>query len=213
MEVYESEREQIDQIKKWWKENGKAIIIGAVLGFGSLIGWQQWQAGVQATRESASAEYDFLLSALDQNDAETAKNHGMRLVGAYKDTAYAPLAALALAKIAVEAGELEGARAYLQTVIDQDAQPQLKKVAQVRMGRLLLANGQADQAMSLVRAANAGGFSAAFAELEGDIHVAQGNRDLARTAYQRALEVLEPGMDAGLLNMKLDDVGGPEAQP
>lgn len=213
MEVYESEQEQIDQIKKWWKENGKAIIVGAVLGFGSLIGWQQWQAGVQSSQESASAEYDFLLTALDRDDAETAKNHGMRLVGTYKDTAYAPLAALALAKIAVEANELDEARGYLQTVIDQNDQPQLKKVAQLRMGRLLLANDQADQAMGLVKSANAGGFSAAFAELEGDIHVAQGNRDLARSAYQRALEVLEPGMDAGLLNMKLDDVGGPEAQP
>ncbi len=211
MDVYDSEQEQIDSIKKWWKENGKSIIVGAVLGFGSLFGWQQWQTNIQVAGESASAEYDFLLTALEQNDIQTVKNKGMRLVGEYKDTAYAPLAALALAKIDVEAGELDSARGYLQSVIDQNEQPQLKKVAELRMARLLLADDQADQALSLIRSASVGGFSAPFAELEGDIQVAKGNRDLARKAYQRALAVLEPGVDSGLLNMKLDDVGGPEA--
>jgi len=212
VEVYESEREQIDAIKKWWKENGKAIVIGAVLGFGSLIGWQQWQANQHAKQEAASAEYDFLLTALDSNDVEAAKSRGSRILSEYGDTAYAPPAALAMAKLAVEAGDLDTARAHLQNVIDKADQAYLKKVAQLRMGRLLLAKGELDQAMSLVHSVNAAGFSASFSELEGDIQVAQGHRDLARQAYQRALDSLEQGMDAGLLKMKLDDVGGPEAK-
>lgn len=212
MEVYDSEQEQIDSIKKWWKENGKSIIVGAVLGFGSLFGWQQWQTSVQVAGESASAEYDYLLTALGQDDSQAVKNKGARIISEYKDTAYAPLAALALAKVHVEAGELDSARGYLQSVIDQNDQPQLKKVAELRMGRLLLANDQADQALSLVKSVSVGGFSALFAELEGDIHVVKGNRDLARKSYQKALAMLEIGIDARLLNMKLDDVGGPEAE-
>ncbi len=34
MELYDTEEEQVQAIKEWWKENGKAVIIGAVLGLG-----------------------------------------------------------------------------------------------------------------------------------------------------------------------------------
>ena len=211
MEVYESEREQIDAIKKWWKENGKAVVIGAILGFGSLIGWQQWQANVQAARETASLEYDVMLVELENKNYQAVKDRGTRIVSNYQKTPYAALSAMSLAKVAVEEGDLVSAKTYLQMVIDQDKQPQLKQVAQLRMARLLLAEGNASQALTLLKGIKVGGFALAVNELEGDIHVALGNRDQARAAYQRALEAIEPGMDAGLLQMKLDDVGGPEA--
>ena len=55
MEVYDSEREQIEAMKKWWAQNGKAIITGLVLGLAALIGWQQWSASVH--RDAGSRWY------------------------------------------------------------------------------------------------------------------------------------------------------------
>ncbi len=211
MEVYESEREQIDAIKKWWKENGKAVIIGAILGFGSLIGWQQWQANVQAARETASLEYDVMLVDLQNKNYLGVKDRGTRILSDFRNTPYAVLAAMSLAKVSAEAGDMASTKTYLQLVIDQDKQPQLKQAAQLRMARLLLAEGDASQALSVLKGIQVGGFGVVANELEGDIHVALGNRDQARAAFQRALNSIEPGMDAGLLQMKLDDVGGPEA--
>lgn len=211
MEVYESEREQIDAIKKWWKENGKAVVIGAILGFGSLIGWQQWQANVQAARETASLEYDVMLVELENKNYQAVKDRGTRIVSDFQKTPYAALSAMSLAKVAVEENDLVSAKTYLQMVIDQDKQPQLKQVAQLRMVRLLLAEDNASQALTLLKGVKTGGFAFAVNELEGDIHVALGNRDQARAAYQRAMDAIEPGMDTGQLQMKLDDVGGPEA--
>lgn len=211
MEVYASEQEQIDAIKKWWKENGKAVIIGAVLGFGSLIGWQQWQANVQMQRESASMEYDVMLADLENKNFQEVKDRGAHILNAYQSTSYAALSAMSLAKIYVEEGDFSAARTYLQVVIDQDKQPQLKQVAQLRLARLLLADGDAAQALSQLKAVKVGGFGAVVNELEGDIQVALGNRDMARAAYQRALDTIETGGDTSLLQMKLDDVGGPEA--
>jgi len=211
VEVYASEQEQIDAIKKWWKENGKAVIIGAVLGFGSLIGWQQWQANVQMQRESASMEYDVMLADLENKNFQEVKDRGAHILNAYQSTSYAALSAMSLAKIYVEEGDFSAARTYLQVVIDQDKQPQLKQVAQLRLARLLLADGDAAQALSQLKAVKVGGFGAVVNELEGDIQVALGNRDMARAAYQRALDTIETGGDTSLLQMKLDDVGGPEA--
>jgi predicted negative regulator of RcsB-dependent stress response len=208
VEVYESEREQIDAIKKWWNENGKAIVIGVILGLGSLIGWQQWQASVKAQRETASMEYDLLLSELDKKNYQGVKDHGARILSDFSNTPYAASAALALAKVDVEENDYAAAKTYLQMVIDQDKQPQLKQVAQLRKARLLLAEGETDQALALLKSVKAGGFTVAVNELEGDIQVALGNRDLARTAYQRALDAAEQGMDTSVLQMKLDDLGG-----
>ena len=36
----ETEEQQIDAIKEWWNKNGNAVIVGAVLGIGALVGWK-----------------------------------------------------------------------------------------------------------------------------------------------------------------------------
>ena len=37
MELYDTEEQQVEAIKDWWKENGKAVIFGAVIGLGGLF--------------------------------------------------------------------------------------------------------------------------------------------------------------------------------
>ena len=42
MENYDSEQEQVEDIKKWWKENGRSVIAGLVIGLGGMVGWKSW---------------------------------------------------------------------------------------------------------------------------------------------------------------------------
>lgn len=210
MEVYESEREQLDALKKWWQQNSKAIIIGTVLGLGSLIGWQQWQASVKAARESASLEYDVLLADLEKHNYQGVKDRGANILNKFQDTPYAALTALALAKVNVESGELTAARAYLQQVIDQKDQPQLQHVARLRLARLMLEEGQAQQALDLVKSVDVAGFSSAYDELKGDIYAALGNVAEARSAYEKAIASMDSALDQSVIKMKLDDLGETE---
>ena len=39
-----SEKEQIDEIRSWWRENGWYLIGGAVLGIAALLGWNRYGA-------------------------------------------------------------------------------------------------------------------------------------------------------------------------
>ncbi len=48
MEIYENEHDQVDAIKRFFAENGKALVVGVILGVGALVGWRYWnnhQAG------------------------------------------------------------------------------------------------------------------------------------------------------------------------
>ena len=46
MELYDSEEQQVEAIKDWWKENGKAVVLGVVVGLGGLFGWRYYQDSV-----------------------------------------------------------------------------------------------------------------------------------------------------------------------
>ena len=39
---YATDEERVEELKKWWKENGKSVIFGIVLGLSILFGWRWW---------------------------------------------------------------------------------------------------------------------------------------------------------------------------
>ncbi len=57
MELYDSEEQQVEAIKDWWKENGKAVVLGVVVGLGGLFGWRYYQDSVVQAQEAASEQY------------------------------------------------------------------------------------------------------------------------------------------------------------
>jgi len=56
------------------------------------------------------------------------------------------------------------------------------------------------------------GFEALFAEIRGDIYVANGEPEMAIASYQTALDTLEEGVgNRELLNIKLEALGATQA--
>lgn len=70
MDVYTTEEQQVEAIKKWWRDNGKAVVLGAVIGLGGLYGWRYYQAELETSREQASAQYTQVVNALAAGDAQ-----------------------------------------------------------------------------------------------------------------------------------------------
>ncbi len=212
METYDSEQEQIEAIKKWWKENGRSVIAGLVIGLGGIAGWKSWVAYQETQAVSASIAYDQLVQMIDSKRRDEAKQHGERLVEEFPGSAYAGLSSLLLARVAMEQGDTEAARHYLQWVADHASFPELKHVATLRLARLLLQDGTADAALELLADQIPIGFEAAYAETRGDILAAKGDLSAARVAYTLALSrVSVASANRELLQMKLDDLGTPAA--
>ncbi len=68
MDVYKTEEEQVEAIKKWWQENGKSIIAGVVIGITAIFGWRAYDNHTAVQAEAASTLYEQMIGAARVND-------------------------------------------------------------------------------------------------------------------------------------------------
>lgn len=210
MDVYDSEQEQIEAIKKWWKENGVAILLGLVLGLGGVFGWRWWVGYQDQRAVDASGIYESALAALAKGGAEQTRELADRLAGDYADTPYAVLAAFAAAKVAVDGGDLGAAEARLRWALDHAKSESYRHMARLRLARVLVSADRAEAALALLQGVEAGSFAPRYDELRGDALARLGRRDEARAAYASALAALPaPAENRDLLQMKLNDLATP----
>lgn len=199
-----SEREQLDAIKKWWHENGKAIIAGLVVGLGAVFGWQYWQKWQQQVAEEASALYRGVVAGAnltaDGNDQLQALKED------HSGSPYAALAAMNVAARQVEDKQLDKAREQLEWAADNASQSELANVSRLRLARVLWALGERETALSQLGAVEKP-FRSIADEIRGDIYLEMGDADKARSAYQAAQSALSlKGAGNPWLQMKLEDL-------
>jgi predicted negative regulator of RcsB-dependent stress response len=123
---------------------------------------------------------------------------------------YASLAALVLAKQAVEQGELDAARAQLQWAIDHADSVEIVNTARSRLIRLLIDQAMYDEAASRLDAVqDPGAYAHRYSELRGDLEAARGEPAAAAKAYRQALDQLPAGAaNLVVLTAKYESVGG-----
>lgn len=219
MDVYTTEDEQVEAIKKWWKENWLSLFGGVLIGIGILVGGKYWFDSRNYHAEAASMEYESMMQHMTQNQTLEAETRAASLLGEYSDTPYAAYAALAMAKIKVEAEDLVAAKSHLRWAIEHSSQPQVKNEALIRLARVYLAEGNYDDALAQLKQVTDEPYQITVEELKGDIHVARGDIESARTAYSMALaqmDVAEANVSPrqrNFVQMKLDDLGGSSESP
>jgi predicted negative regulator of RcsB-dependent stress response len=207
MDTLTTEEQQIAAIKQWWKENGSSIVTGVVLGLAVLFGGKAWFAYQERNAQSASNIFAVMMNALQNGDALNAGEKAGMLLADYGSTPYAALGALALARVRVEEGQLDAARAQLQWVLDNSDSEVFRDIASLRLARVLIASGDLDAATAIAgKAPSDGAFEALFAEVRGDIQRSSGDLVAASAAYQQALAAM-PGdsQQRELLQLKYAD--------
>ena len=65
-----TEEEQLEALKRWWKENGQSTIIGVLLAVSGYLGWTFWQDSQRSSAEAASAIYQDLIDAVSVQPGE-----------------------------------------------------------------------------------------------------------------------------------------------
>ena len=133
MERFETEEQQVEAIKRFWKEHGTAIIVGAALGLGGLWGWRYFSETQLASKEAASVAYQEAVESLAAEGGEAKVD---AFIEANKDSGYASIASLLAAKQAVDSGDLDAAASHLNRVVTFAESEEMKAVASLRLSRV-----------------------------------------------------------------------------
>ncbi len=207
------EEDDLEKLKAWWKNYGSALLIGAVLGTGSLFGYRQWQQYEHDQAAQASALYDQVVYQLKQKALDQASSLGGQVMDNYESTPYAGMAALLMARISYDRGDIASAKRQLQWALNNATIGATRHAARLRLAKIMRDEGAITEALILLKVSDRGGFTAEYSELEGDLYAADGMSEEARAAYAIALSAGQ-GQNREyetILKMKLADLGQKEA--
>ncbi|GHE21886.1 YfgM family protein [Halomonas urumqiensis] len=208
-----TEEEQVEALKRWWKENGMALIAGVAIAAAGIFGWNAWQDYQAGKAEAASMRYQQLINLTAGNDlGEDAIVEARQLVVEINDehgkTLYADLALLIDARLAVAQDDLDGARDALQTVISQTERDYVTGLARLRLARLQLADGEPETALDTLESGVPEALAAQRAEVRGDAYDTLGRKEDAHQAWRDAMRLADE-QDQPLygIQLKLDNLG------
>lgn len=203
MEIYSTEEQQEEAIKRFLKENGPALVIGAIVGLGGIYGWNYYQQAQLDTMAQNSQAFSPVAEQLAKPGSLVAD--GEKYVTAHSNSQYSQLTQLLMVKALVEKKEFDKAVVILEQVITSDVEQAIISIATMRLARIEVMQQKNEQALATLAKLSDAAFVAQKNELQGDIYLAQGDRNKARTAYQAAIDV-SPEQSPGGLQMKLNDL-------
>ncbi|MDP1658068.1 MAG: tetratricopeptide repeat protein [Methylotenera sp.] len=201
------EQEQIDELKAWWKQNGKLIstlVIGLLVAYAAYQGWHYYQ-NKQAVE--ASTQYQNLL-VTDEKDLKAIQEKSAVLMEKFGGTPYAGRAALFSAKANYQANEIKSAKAQLEWTIKNAKETSVSALASLQLANILAEEKDYEAVLKLLNAPHDAGFDGLFADIKGDVLVSQGKTQEAKAAYAEALIKLEPqGKFRAITQQKLEALG------
>ncbi|TFH86995.1 tetratricopeptide repeat protein [Billgrantia azerbaijanica] len=207
-----TEEEQVEALKRWWKENGLSLIAGVAIAVAGVVGWNAWQSYQANQATAASMRYQQLLNLaggneLEAADREEARTLAQEIVDEHGESLYADLARLIDASLAVQQDDREGARAALQAVIDTD-RAYLPGLARLRLARLQLDAGEPEAALATLESGIPEALAAQRADVQGNAYQALGREAEAREAWRQAMALAEEhGQPLYGVELKLDNLG------
>ena len=204
------EQERIAELKAWWEDN-RMYVLGAVAGliiaFAGYRGWQYWQA---RQAEDAAAMFTPVAEAAKGKDVKRVSDLAQALEDKHSSSFYSSQVGLVAAKAAFDAGDYATAQKHLEWVMEHGVQEH-RGVARLRLAGVMLEQRKYDEALKLLDQNKDAAFNPLVADMRGDVMLAQGRLDEARSAYKLAIEKADPRSPVrSIAETKLNALGGPQ---
>lgn len=211
MSAHLTEEEQIEALKRWWKDYGKTVVVAVVIGLGAFFAWNFYQDKQAERAREHSIAFEQLINSATATEGELSDEQAQQVAQlaselADTDSLYADFAKLYLAKLAVQQDDLDDAQSRLREVVEGGENAAVQDLARLRLARVLASKGEVDNALALLSAQPGGAYATIYAETRGDILLAQNRLPDARSAYEAALaSVGNQPMRRNILQLKLDN--------
>lgn len=218
---YQSDEEQLELLKRYWRAYGKLAILGVFIVFVCFFSFQIWEKQRYEASVDASQLYDNLMELQGQSmnqpltseQLSTMEHIVSSLKTKYTSSRYTAFSVLISVKQKLDENKLDQAGESLEWILKQNFDEQIDALARIRLARVLLAqspeNGtKALEVLDGIKQKDA--FIISREDVRGDIYLTMGQLDKAGLAYQRAMDtVVANGESRPLLQLKLDDLALP----
>lgn len=205
---YETEEQQVEALKAWWDENGRAVLLGVGLGIFVIVAYNFWQSRKEQAAVDASDLYSQSVDALRAGDTDQAQALATELSEEHGGALYASYGRMAAARAAIEGGDIEAAKKHLEWAVKNTDQPDVKVVAQVRLARVKAELGDVEAGLKTLPKAVNEAFTGIVEEVRGDLYLLSGDTAAARSAYLAA-QAAGGVADTQALQIKLNDLAEP----
>ena len=208
MDEFLSEKEQIQYIRDWWRDNRMYIFIFGFVVIGSVAGTNTWKASVLNEQIAASSLYESLAVEISENNLESGELIAEEIYSEYSESIYADQARLAMAYFYMSQSRDEDAADELRELIESSENNEMILIANMRLAKILLYQSKYQEVLDLLEGNLGHAFETKYSELIGDAYLGLEDYENAEFAYMNALK--DTGspqvIDAALLQMKINDL-------
>ncbi len=206
MEVYSNENEQVDALRGFFAQNGKALVIGVIIGIGALAGWRYWSSHEDGSSRETSAAYQQVSGALDSSKPETLA--AAAKFASENSNTYGALASLDVAKRYADGNQLDQAAAQLQSGLKDTKDANLQAVLNLRLARIQLQQKKPDEAVKTLDLIKGDGWTAIVADVRGAALLSKGDTKGARDAWSKGIDSDASPALKEMLKMKMNNLPG-----
>ncbi|KLU16032.1 MULTISPECIES: YfgM family protein [Xenorhabdus] len=204
MQVYTTETEQVDAIKRFFAINGKYLAVGLVLGVGVLLGWRYWQSHQTNQLYNTAAVFEELNKSLASGSKENVI--AVEKFANETDNVYGVMADLELAKQAIAQNDLAQAEKNLRAASGKAKDGNMQALSNLRLARVQLAEDKTDVALKTLDLVKGKGWQVMVEDIRGDILAKKGDIAGARAAYSTGLGLDGPQVIKDFMKIKLNNL-------
>ncbi len=210
MNIYRTEIEQTEIIKKWFQKHGYWLSCTVLVILLIVAGYRLWENHTLKISAQASERYQQMMAAVANDDPSLISAQADDLIKNYSGTVYAEIAGLTQAKIFVSEKKWGEALSQLDKVIKNAKNPALRQIARLRSARILCTLNTPDdyrKALSLLEIIDDTAYLPAIDEMKGDIYVGLNDQKQARLFYLEAKKAFSKAdLGSPFLAMKLNNI-------
>jgi predicted negative regulator of RcsB-dependent stress response len=201
-------KDEVEYLKDWWNNYGKAIAIAVVIGLGAGYAWRYWHQFQLNKATQASQIYQQLLVADKQGQPQNTRQQLLdQLVKQYPKSSYTSLAQFLSASDDVSNQQYTLAENSYQWVVTEGRNKSLQQVARLRLAKIYVYQKKYDLALKSLNHVNDKSYLPMIEGLRGDVYAALGKKDSARQAYTKAEKGLQKlGVENPLLKLKISSL-------
>jgi len=211
MSRYETEDEQVEAIKSWWKKNGTQLLTAILVVVIAISGWRYWTNTQYIESANASSLFEGLQANMQRGTFGEVSREALKLMQEQPDSPYAVGAAMMYAKYSLDKGETQDALTQYTWITENAKDAQLRNTAYISLARIQIDLQKLDTAQAhldfLTKANLKGAEKSVLDYVSGLMAIAKSDAEGAQLAFKRVVENDKTETNLlGLAQIQLDDL-------